>query len=89
MPFDLRWSIDAVRDLQHLQRTDADRITRKVVWFCAQSNPLRHAEPLTGSFIGISRFRVGDYRVLFNINDRGHVSILMVLRIKHRRDVYR
>lgn len=72
-----------------MDRSIADRITRKVTWFTRQANPLRHSEPLTGAYKGIFRFRIGDYRVLFEIDDREHIRVLMVLRIKHRRDAYR
>jgi len=80
--------MDAVSDLRALDPASADRITRKVAWFCQQTNPLRHAEPLTGTYKGIFRFRVSDYRVLFETNSQGQVMILMVLRVKHRREVY-
>ena len=33
------------------------------------------------------RIRVGDYRVLYEIGDR--VKVVRVLRVRHRRDVYR
>ena len=33
------------------------------------------------------RIRVGDYRVLYEIADR--VKVVRVLRVRHRRDVYR
>ena len=81
--------MDAVQDLQNLGRMNADRITRKVVWFCRQANPLRFAEPLLGVYQGVYRFRVGDYRILFEINGRGKVRILIVLRVKHRGKAYR
>lgn len=89
MKFDLRWTIDAVRDLQLLDELSADRITRKVSWFCSQTNPLRHAEPLTGAYKGIHRFRVAAYRVLFEIDAKGQIHILTVLRVKHRSEAYR
>ena len=89
MKYELKWSIDAVKDLSELDRAVADRITKKTLWFCQQSSPWHHAEPLTGTYKGIHRFRVGDYRILFEIDHRGQLQILMVLRVKHRREVYR
>ncbi len=89
MMFELRWTIDAVRDLQTLDRKTADRITKKVAWFVHQSDPLRHAEPLLGAYKGVFRFRVGDYRVLFEKDERGNYHVLIVLRVKHRRHAYR
>jgi mRNA interferase RelE/StbE len=42
-------------------------------------------EPLSGEFAGLSKIRVGDYRVIFCKTVEG----FLVLRIAHRRDVYR
>lgn len=36
---------------------------------------------------GVFRLRVGDYRVLYEVHD--DVLIVLVLKIGHRRDVYR
>ena len=89
MKFELRWTIDAVRDLRALDCVNSDRITRKVSWFIAQTHPLRHAESLSGIYAGIYRFRIGDYRVLFEIDAGVQIRILIVLRVKHRREAYR
>ncbi len=42
-------------------------------------------EPLSGEFAGLFRLRVGDYRVIYARTDEGY----LVLRIGHRREVYR
>lgn len=89
MKSSLLWSKDALEDLEQLPNPLGVRITKKVIWFSQQQNPLTHAEPLTGPYQGIYRFRVGDYRVLFQKDAQGQVSILKILRIKHRREVYR
>lgn len=33
------------------------------------------------------RIRVGDYRIVYEIDD--HIKVLWITRIRHRRDVYR
>ena len=40
---------------------------------------------LQGQFAGLRKFRVGEYRVIFTIID----DSVLILRIKHRKDVYR
>jgi len=50
-----------------------------------ESDPLSHAEPLTQSELGSYRFRIGDYRVVFDIEG----DEMVILRIDHRRDIYR
>lgn len=89
MPFELQWTPQAVNDLNAFDRTTADRITKKVVWYSRQDQPLRFSQPLEGAHKGVYRFRIGSYRVLFESDPRGQLSILMILRVKHRRDAYR
>jgi mRNA interferase RelE/StbE len=48
-------------------------------------DPLRHAIKLTASEIGEYRFRVGDYRIVFDLE---HDSLL-ILAVGHRKDIYR
>lgn len=44
-------------------------------------------KPLTGPYKGLYRFRVGEYRIVYSIEkDR---LVVLVLRIRHRKDVYR
>ncbi len=88
MKFVARWSEQALDDLRRLQPSFADRITGKVNWYCLQRAPLSFAKPLGGRFEDVYRFRVGDYRILFETMN-GKITILMILRIKHRRDAYR
>jgi mRNA interferase RelE/StbE len=45
-----------------------------------------HTEKLEGS-PNAYRLRVGEYRILFTIDDRTH--IVTVYRIRHRREAYR
>ena len=51
------------------------------------ANPQRVGKPLRDNLAGIWSARRGTYRVLYRINnDKGEV---VVLRVEHRRDVYR
>jgi mRNA interferase RelE/StbE len=50
-------------------------------------NPHRVGKQLRGDLAGIHSARRGTYRVLYRINEDGHEVV--VLRIEHRRDVYR
>ena len=44
-------------------------------------------KPLTGPFKGLFKYRVGDYRIIYSV-ERSRL-IVFVLRIRHRKDVYR
>lgn len=84
----LRLAKRAVKDLAHLDRQAAQHITTKLESYLQSSNPLHHAKALTGVFKGLYRFRIGDYRVIFEIDKQNRISILLVLQIKHRKDLY-
>lgn len=45
----------------------------------------RGGQALTGPFAGLFKLRVGEYRVIYARTDVGY----LVLRIAHRREVYR
>ena len=60
------------------------RIGAKTRFYATQPDPLVFAEPLTGS--AEYRFRIGDYRVIYKINDVE--KTVTVIEIGHRSDVY-
>ena len=50
-----------------------------------RDNPVQYSEKLTDPRIGTYRFRIGDYRVIFDIEGKD----IVVLRVGHRKDIYR
>lgn len=80
---------NAFSDLESLNKKDAKRILEKIAYFCGQSNPLKHAKKLKYPKFGTYRFRIGDYRAIFDVDSKGQVQILLILTIKHRKDVYK
>jgi len=87
--YELRYTEQARKDLLKCERAVAQRIVKKLGENITLSNPLQRAKALTGELFGVYRYRIGDYRVLFELNEHNKMIILMVLRIKHRKDVYR
>jgi mRNA-degrading endonuclease RelE of RelBE toxin-antitoxin system len=59
------------------------RISTKMRFFAAQPDPLKFAEPLIDSHE--YRFRVGDYRVIFEVLH----DVIWVIAIKRRDEAYR
>lgn len=53
-----------------------------------KKDPRRHSniKPLSGPLSGYFRFRAGDYRVVYRIDDER--SVVSVERIAHRREAY-
>lgn len=88
MYFSIKLTEHAVQDLSKLGHQLAKRITNKLKEICTSKNPLYFAKALTGELKGLYRFRIGDYRAIFRKDASGELIILLVLRIKHRKDVY-
>ena len=52
-----------------------------------QDNPRLQGKALTGKYSGLWRYRVGDYRLICNIED--NTVTILVLALGHRKDVYK
>lgn len=83
MIFHYRITHRAIKDLEKFDDSIKVRLRKALLRF--QSAPLKHAEKLTDSQLGSCRFRVGDYRIIFDLVE----SDIVVLRIGHRRDIYK
>ncbi|KAA0231186.1 type II toxin-antitoxin system RelE/ParE family toxin [candidate division KSB1 bacterium] len=83
MSYDLIYTRRAARDIARLNHETQLRIKGKLEQY--RLAPFQHAEKLVTSELGSYRFRVGDYRVIFDIQDNS----LIVLRVGHRREIYR
>jgi mRNA interferase RelE/StbE len=83
------YSPGADRDLENLDNSIVQRIVKKVKEITDQENPLVYAKALTGHLQGLYRFRVGDYRIIFSINKDETITILIILKIAHRKEVYK
>ena len=71
------------RDLTKLGKEEARRVLRRI-----EKNLAEKAETypvLKGKFAGLRKYRVGDYRVIYTILGQD----VLVLRIGHRRDIYK
>jgi mRNA interferase RelE/StbE len=81
--FNLVYTQRAVRDVRKLEPLFRLRIGKTLLRF--QEDPLKYAERITDAKLGSYRFRIGDYRVIFDLEG----DDLVILRIGHRRDIYR
>jgi mRNA interferase RelE/StbE len=75
----------AERDLAALEHRDRLRVARKIDALANNPRP-PDAEKLKGPE-RLWRIRAGDYRVIYTI--RNKVLLVLVIRIGHRREVYR
>ncbi len=75
----------ALKDLKSLDTVAQKQIMKKLRFYVSSPKPLGYAKRLTDSQDGEYRFRVGTYRIVFDLNN----NLITILRIQHRRDVYR
>lgn len=73
----IEYRTTAVEQLKKLLPTTRSRIARKIAFYAAQSDPLSFARPLKG--YGAYRFRIGNYRVIFEVR-REVLSILLIVK---------
>jgi mRNA interferase RelE/StbE len=84
--FKVRLLDEAERQLAKLDATIAKRLIKRITWLAANFEDARR-EALTGDLAGLFKFRVGDYRIIFEIlTDEQEILIHF---LGHRRDVYR
>ncbi|QQR65351.1 type II toxin-antitoxin system RelE/ParE family toxin [Candidatus Kaiserbacteria bacterium] len=83
------YSDDALRQLKKLSPALSKRIVLKIADNVLQDDPLVRAKALQGTLSGKYRYRIGDYRAIFTIDENGNITILTILSIKHRKDVYK
>lgn len=88
MTYKILFAHKAKKDFLSLDAKIQKRIAEKLRFFIKSKQPLRHAKKLTNPRLGFYRFRVGDYRIIFDINDKGRICLLYILKIKHRKEVY-
>jgi len=80
----IEWTEGAVRDLAKLDRQVVQRIIRKLDW-AAKNSAMVVPEPLTGEFKGTYKLRVGDWRVIYTIEE----DCMIIQSIGHRREIYK
>lgn len=79
------FSEKASQEFWKLPNNIQKRIKIKLQFFSEQKNPLLFAKPMVGGDqFGEYRFRVGDYRVIFDYTQ----ATIMVVKVGHRRNVY-
>lgn len=88
----MAWTIDyAETALGQLRKLD-QQTARRIVDFLSErvatlENPRDTGKALTGPFGGFWRYRVGEYRVICDIQD-GALRVLVV-QVGNRREIYR
>ena len=85
MGYKVVFTDEALKDLDKLDKKTITIIIKKIRWFSEQDNLLKFAKVLKYDAIGQYRFRIGSYRVIFDINK---IKII-ILKIGHGATVYK
>jgi len=81
--FTLVYTQRASRDIKKLEPSAKVRIGKALLRY--QEDPLKYADKIKDEKLESYRFRIGDYRVIFDLEG----DDIVILRVGHRRDIYR
>lgn len=87
----MAWRIEIDKDVQRsmkkLDRNVAKRIIAKLREISQLEDPRSTGKALVGNLAGLWRYRVGDYRIVCDIEDE--VLLILVIDVAHRSKVYK
>jgi len=80
------WHEKALDDLKGIDKQQAKAIVEKARTYLTK-DPLSLGKPLKGMFKGLYRYRFGDYRIIYAIDRKE--KLIIVLRVGDRKDIYK
>ena len=83
MNYNLVYTRKAEKDIKKFDSSIKSRIGNALLKL--QDNPLLYSEKLSDPALVTYKFRIGDYRVIFDIEGND----VVILRIGHRREIYK
>jgi len=81
--YEYTFTPQALKQLKKLPKKIQKRIINKLDYFC-KSEPLKFAQTLTDWRIGSYRFRIGNYRVIFDLEGK----TIIILALGDRKEIY-
>lgn len=83
--FSYEFTPHSLRQLKKLNKNMQKRIMERMDNYVSLNNPLLFAQKLTDNRGGTYRYRIGDYRIIFDLEDKK----LVIHAVGHRREIYR
>jgi mRNA interferase RelE/StbE len=83
MAFEVSFSERAAKEFKKLDKQVQRRIIEKLTEYAATEN-LSEAKKLINPSLGQWRYRIGDYRIIFDLVGKD----IQVLKVAHRSEVY-
>lgn len=87
MAWRIEVSAQAAKQLAGLDKRAAKRIIDKLDEIATLGDPHATGRALTGNLSGLWRYRVGDYRIVCDIEH--DVLVILVIAVDHRSRIYR
>lgn len=84
--YTLRVLAGAVKDLKNLDKPVTQTVLSRLNWL-AENFEVIERRALKGELMGFYKFRVGDYRVIYEVLD--NEKTIIIHSIGHRREVYK
>ena len=85
MSYRIEFDPKAIEDLKGMPSKVQLQILRKINWLGLNFEQVQ-PKGLTDNLAGFYKLRVGDYRVLYDIE--GELKVIEIARVGHRRDIY-
>jgi len=86
LAYRVKWHEKAVEDLKDVDKKGAKGLIERVKEYLPQ-DPISLGKPLHGEFKGLYRYRYGKYRVLYTIDRKE--DIIVILRVGKRKEIYK
>ncbi|MFC1727670.1 type II toxin-antitoxin system RelE/ParE family toxin [Patescibacteria group bacterium] len=80
--YKLLYSKTAVKDIQKLDRIAKKKVKKKIDLY--HSKPFFYSRKLIKPSLGSYRWRIGNYRVVFDVDN----NKIVILRVGHRKEIY-
>ena len=85
MAYKIVFTDTSAKDIEKLDKTVKKQLYKKFVYFSKLDDIKVVAKKLHNSDVGKYRLRVGNFRIVFDLDKH----TLIILRVQHRKDVYR
>lgn len=85
MAYTVQYEAKAVAELKKLPPKSGKRIVKKINWLAKNFEQV-NLFPLSGNLSGFYKLRVGDYRVIYSLDQNSETIIIE--KVGHPREIY-
>jgi len=86
MGYTVKYDAQAVAELKKLPSKLGKRIVNKINWLAENFDQV-NLFPLSGNLSGFYKLRVGDYRVIYSLDQNSET--IVIEKVGHRREIYK